>query len=100
MEDHGAGVRAKNANNDDKITTNKTKKNNSETPARPIRRSARVTKPKKNVVEKSNDDDDEENVAMGGSVQVCFFVNQLKKYVTNRLHLILDCYINSSSESF
>jgi len=83
VEDHGAGVRAKNANNDDKITTNKTKKNNSKTPARknkknessseeeaddvdeekekkPSRRSGRVTKPKKNVVEESSDDDEED----------------------------------------
>ena len=39
VEDHGAGVRAKNANNDDKATTNnKTKKNNSKTPARKNRK--------------------------------------------------------------
>jgi len=84
VEDHGAGVRAKNANNDDKATTNnKTKKNNSKTPARknrknessseeeaddveeeeekrPTRKSGRVTKPKKNVVQESSDDEEEE----------------------------------------
>ena len=54
MEDHGAGVRAKNANNDDKVTTNnKTKKNNSKTPARKNRKNESSSE------EEANDDEGE-----------------------------------------